>query len=432
MNYITLKVTCLLALAFATNSTKAQIWSLMNQGLDSTVYSLYENNGIVYAGGDFTNSVASFDGTSWTPIGTGANGSVRVVTFHNNQLVAGGLFDTISGVPASNIATWNGTTWDTLGTGFDGKVSGLFSDTATNLLYACGNFNNAGGVLTKKIAVWDGTTWSALSTGMDFQVFAVAVYNGVLYAGGDFDSAGGTAAFHFAKWDGSSWSAVGNGSNLNVNALKVFQGELYVAGKFTNIGGSGGKRIAKWDGTNWSAVGSGFNNEVFALGEFKNELYAAGAFTTNNIDTIGNIARYSDSTWKAVSVTTMDSTVLALTSSVTTLYTGGRFTNGDGIFLNHVAQTDVVLTILENHLNDTDVLLYPNPVKLGDNFTVVTASDLNQSVEIYNSVGKLVEKLSFHNEKQITIGTSNLISGIYFVKITSGGQQLVKKVMLLK
>ncbi|MDF1674715.1 MAG: T9SS type A sorting domain-containing protein, partial [Vicingaceae bacterium] len=404
---------------------------------DSTVSVLFSKNNTLYAGGLFTNSIASFNGSVWTPLGTGANGNIKTLTYYNNQLVAGGSFDTISGASIANIAIWNGVSWDSLASGFDGEVNILLEDSINNLLYVAGDFNNSGSINVNKIAVWDGVSWSNLSSGMDYNVNALAIYNNELYAAGDFDGAGGIAAYHIAKWNGTNWSAVGSGSNLEVNDLQVFQGELYAAGKFTNMGGAA-KRIAKWNGSNWSSVANGFNAEVLDLEIFNNELYAAGLFSISNLDTVGNIAKLVGSVWMEVSSERMDSTVITLSANSSFIYAGGLFSSAGGVPLNHVAQSDLIssVTAIEGGNKNDFFTIYPNPSN--GNTTLNYFLEKQEKVEIllYNIHGQLVKsyKEGIKNKgiNKFVFSTNKIKQGIYFVKLRNETSEKSIKLTVLK
>ena len=52
--------------------------------------------------------IASWDGTSWSTLGTGINSLVSALTVFSNQLIAGGSVDPAGGVAANHIASWVG------------------------------------------------------------------------------------------------------------------------------------------------------------------------------------------------------------------------------------------------------------------------------------------------------------------------------------
>lgn len=194
---------------------------------------------------------ATFSDANWVTMGgvPGVNGWVNTMVMSAvGDLYVGGSFRAAGSVLASSVAKWDGTNWSALGSGVNRQVRSLAvlgSD-----LYTGGLFASAGGVAANAIAKWDGSNWSPLGSGTggyypdDPHVYALALSGGELYAGGSFTNAGGIAADFIAKWDGSKWSALGSGVACymagyepRVSALAVSDSELYVGGNFTIAGG---------------------------------------------------------------------------------------------------------------------------------------------------------------------------------------------------
>ncbi|MBK6679912.1 MAG: hypothetical protein IPG53_07720 [Ignavibacteriales bacterium] len=71
------------------------------------------------------NGIAKWNGTSWSTVGAGVNGSVYTLKMDGSNLYAGGQFTSAGGVNASNIAKWNGTSWSALGDGLNQQVLSL-------------------------------------------------------------------------------------------------------------------------------------------------------------------------------------------------------------------------------------------------------------------------------------------------------------------
>src|SRR6266568_3611021 len=152
----------------------------------------------------------TFSDANWISMGgiPGADGQVRAAVVDGSGILyIGGDFTVVGDVIASRIAKWDGSSWTALGSGMNGSVLALALSGSN--VYAGGYFTTAGGGAATNIAKWNGSSWSALGSGMDYYVFALAVSHSDLYAGGDFSTAGGSAANRIAKWDGSSWWAVG-------------------------------------------------------------------------------------------------------------------------------------------------------------------------------------------------------------------------------
>jgi hypothetical protein len=335
---------------------------------DGTGPALYAGGGFSTAGGvPGTSRIARWNGTAWSPLGSGVNHTVRALTVFDDgtgpALYAGGQFTNAGGVSANFIAKWDGTAWSPLGSGMNGWVDALtvFDDGTGQALYAGGHFNTTGGVPgTSRIARWNGTAWSPLGSGIgvlgnDFpKVFALTVFDDgtgpALYAGGDFFAAGGLSiGFGIARWNGTAWSFVGSGVNVGaVRALTVFDDgtgpALYAGGQFTTAGGAPANRIARWN-AGWSPLGSGVNNTVRALTVFDDgtgpALYAGGEFTSAGGVAASRIARWDGTAWSPLG-SGMTWTVNALTvfddGTGPALYAGGLFGTAGGVSAKHIAK----------------------------------------------------------------------------------------------
>jgi hypothetical protein len=339
---------------------------------------LYIGGIISSAGGTNAARIVRYDGHggpgSFEALGSGL-GSNPPVSDHvlslcpfGSKLYAGGWFTMAGGQSANYIASWDGSSWSPLSTGMFAPGGGagvvdalvVHDDGLGPDLYAGGFFTNAGGVLVNRIARWDGTAWSAVnpgpSPGMNARVLALASYNGKLYAGGEFTTAGGVAASRIAMWDGSSWAPLGTGVSGKVLAMHVFDGKLIVGGEFATAGGLTVNQIAAWDGSTWSALGAGTGTahpggptRVMALETYNDgqgvALYAGGDFTLAGGIEANHLARWSGSSWSAVGAgTTAGVTSLAVldVGSGPKLYLGGAFFNANGIFVRSLASYDGV------------------------------------------------------------------------------------------
>ncbi len=109
----------------------------------------------------------------WTVIGTTIEVYAIAVTA-NGVVFAGGNFGMVNSVPAANVAQWDGTCWSPLGTGTNGVVLELLVR-ANGELVVSGWFSTAGGVAAQGIAVWNGATWTAAASGLPQQAFVVGV-----------------------------------------------------------------------------------------------------------------------------------------------------------------------------------------------------------------------------------------------------------------
>jgi hypothetical protein len=89
---------------------------------------------------------------------------VSTLTFYDDgsgpALYAGGFFSSAGGQAVNHVARWDGSTWSPLGSGMNGPVSALrvLGDEGGEdlALYAVGNFSTAGGNASAYLAKWQG------------------------------------------------------------------------------------------------------------------------------------------------------------------------------------------------------------------------------------------------------------------------------------
>jgi hypothetical protein len=121
---------------------------------DGSGPALYVGGPFTSAGGAEANRIAKWDGTSWSAVGSGLSGPFSPVAsamrvFDDGSgpaLHVGGRFTTAGGVAANRVATWDGATWSALGSGVIGfdnasvSALGVFDDGHGPDLYVGGYF----------------------------------------------------------------------------------------------------------------------------------------------------------------------------------------------------------------------------------------------------------------------------------------------------
>lgn len=281
----------------------------------------------------------------------GVNGSVSAVALSGTDMYIGGSFWVAGNVVASHVAKWNGTAWSPLGSGLTDGLNGnpayvdALAVAGNGEVYAGGNFTRAGGVAVNNVAKWNGTAWSALGTGVTIGALGNAAYvsalavagNGDVYAGGNFTRAGGAVANGVAKWNGTAWSSLGTGAANGTNSEGVAtlalagNGDVYVGGTFTQAGGVAANGIAKWNGTVWSSLGAGLTNGssgygyVLALAVAGNgDVYAAGDFTRAGGAVANGVAKWNGATWSSLGTGAANGV-----SNYSKIYALALATNGD-------------------------------------------------------------------------------------------------------
>ncbi|MBL8804420.1 MAG: hypothetical protein JNN27_20660, partial [Planctomycetes bacterium] len=220
-------------------------------------------------GGVWLRNIARWDGSNWSNVlggVTGPNKTVNALAVFDDgsgpALYVAGRFTAaggIPGVPVNNIARWNGSSWSSVGNGLNGSVLSLavFDDGAGAKLYA-----GRGPGSTKFLSVWDGASWSAVTDAPDAPVHALAALDlGAgerLFVGGDFTAVGSQSAARVASWDGSSWTSYGAGLPARVLAFSAYNTgsglRLQAGGEFV-LGA--GAAVAEWDSAQWTGLDGG-------------------------------------------------------------------------------------------------------------------------------------------------------------------------------
>ncbi len=252
------------------------------------------------SGGIGQGAVRRAVGSTWTIVGgPGSNTIARAVLDGGTDVVLGGSFGVLRGGPGA---------WSTFGGGVTGTVTEL-ARLANGDLIAAGSLTHAGGIPVGAIARWNGSAWSPLGGGVSGVVHALLpLPDGSLVVGGGFGvAAGGAPSANVARWTGGGWQPLAGGVDAPVNALvQLPGGDVVAGGAFTQAGGFGSnaRYVARWNGTSWSAMtsGAGFDQPVAELAlTAAGELLAGGAFTSYSGAPMSGLARWNGGTsWSAV------------------------------------------------------------------------------------------------------------------------------------
>ncbi len=320
-------------------------------------------------GGEPVSAIACWDGVRWTSVAGGVGsfepedlGYVGALAVHDDgagpALYVGGRFERAGNIAAANIARWNGTNWSSLGDGLNGTVSCLveFDAGAGRELYAGGDFYDSVGGTWVHLAKWNGQAWRFV-LGLNGTPFDLAVYDdgsgAALHAAGQFQTAAGLR--HVLKWDGTAWTTLGADTYGNVHALAVFAdaggSALYAGGTIVSAGGVPTPGLARWDGTAWSAVlGAieGVWSAVWTLealdGPRGPVLYTGGEFARVEGRPAGAVATWDGAEWSYLDggVTRPEvSTFLSVSDGeLRGLYAGGPFLRIGAVETHFIARWD--------------------------------------------------------------------------------------------
>ncbi|MEP7268996.1 MAG: T9SS type A sorting domain-containing protein [Saprospiraceae bacterium] len=406
------------------------------------------------------NNIASWDGTSWSALtGGGLNNIVNDIEVHNGILYAGGEFTQAGNTPVNKIASWNGSTWSDMP---QGGINGTITNVDALLsspwgLVVGGRFNSVGTspVTANNIARWNpGPGWATFGNGFNGPVFALSHFNGNVIAGGNFDNSPG-GFNNLAIWVGY-WTKVGGGGAVNVNstlptsgdgihAIATYNGTLIVGGQFPNAvsttvqNGNNTHHLAQWNGAYWTTLGIGPNppgssvntgNGIYALKVINNELYVGGQFTQMNNQSINLLAKWNGTTWSGIGhpgtgIVRAIELYSPNKNSACNLYVGGEV-------LFNQWNCSGVSTVNEN--KKFDISVYPNPAQ--NNIFIglkeITAKEIY--IEVFDLLGHKVQRIksNFPSNKTLAISTDDWAAGTYFIKLYSMDNFVVKKIILSK
>lgn len=338
-------------------------------------------------------TVAWGQSCSYSHLGGGVTGTVMALESRDvggtPTLYVGGELTQAGTVTVSNVASWNGASWSGLGSGVTDpsgtarvRTLASFDDGNGPRLFVGGRFSVAGGIPVTGIAAWDGQAWSAVGTPLTngaqpVEVLDLVVHDDgsgpALYVAGEFIGVTGMLTTGILRWNGIAWSMVGSGLPTAfgpgwATALAVHDAgngpELYAGGQFI----LNTSRVARWDGAAWSGVGTGIHNvhtshEIHVLTSFDEgngpRLFVGGKFWAANFGQVNNIARFDNGEWTLVGSsggttlspnagvfsTTEVAQVFAFHtyhdgSAAPRLYVGGQFALAGGVTTSGLAAWD--------------------------------------------------------------------------------------------
>ena len=238
---------------------------------DANVFAVVPVESHVYVGGYFdqagavpVGSVAEWTGSEWLSMAGGLKGANGLATVYGMlrigaDLYVTGSFASAGGGAAANIARWNGTGWSALGSGLNG--TGYALALLGDKLCVGGSFSAAGATAANGVAAWDPATatWSAFGNApaYDDAVLGLAVIGDrYLVIGGKYNAfrAGGRDLVRglngltifdtqaaVAPEDPLAGYLILAGVQQSrgtgtVRALTVLGGDLYIGGTFDTAG----------------------------------------------------------------------------------------------------------------------------------------------------------------------------------------------------
>ena len=324
--------------------------------------------------------------TAWTPVqsnGMAPNSSVLDLLVHDDgsgpALYAAGSFTAVGDVAANRVARYDGSSWSAVGSGLNGTVHDLepFETQVGLRLIAGGNFSIPGG--GQNLAAWDGTSWGPLGPTLPGPVYALRAVDGAWIGGGQsLDRLYVTGGFSFFASGGgggmiknfsyltsnNQWVRVGNGIDAPGRALALHAEagvvSLFVGGDFSQAGTLPANRIARLalagggggggaSNELWSVLSTGVNGSVRSLAVFDDgsgeRLYVGGQFTSAGGVAAQNLASFADGLWDAPAGVTGPAAVVERLhvhddGRGPALFVAGEFDSAGGIAAQDIARFD--------------------------------------------------------------------------------------------
>lgn len=105
------------------------------------------------------------------------------------------------------------------------------------------------------------------------------------------------------------------------------------------------------------------------------------------------------------------------TDDAITIKSGASFTSSESISFS----TNTLATM--QFENSNDIVLYPNPTKNLINIKVSNSFGLPEHYTIYNNLGQIISQSKVSSTSDLTINTSTLNNGVYYISIEKAGQK---------
>ena len=228
------------------------------------------------------NSIARWDGRRWHALGNGVTftesgtppvsfsgrGTVYALAVTDGDVYVGGSFNWAGGLAAGSIARWDGSAWSALGSGIvrggrNRGLPGLVYAISTNgdAVYVGGKFNEAGGQATPNFARWDGIDWTPIDKLYSGPVYDLVTNGDTVYVAGSLRYGDNTRAHRAAAWVDGQWVDLPGLEYVEVYGGPAFavaygRSGLYVGGGKLTLDWKYNS-IARWNGAGWEALGSG-------------------------------------------------------------------------------------------------------------------------------------------------------------------------------
>jgi trimeric autotransporter adhesin len=430
----------------------------------------------IYIGGELFRSSAELQADRFAAFSPGSrswiqthsgwlrpNGGVEALMEYRGIIYVGGNFTQTGQNNGNNLATYDPADHEWIkiipdGESIGGRVLSFAAD--GDDMYIAGGFQSVAGTTVNYITRYHipSGEFHPVGEGTDGWINDILIHDGYIYAGGRFEQAGGEPAVRVARFDlqNQVWESVSTvGPNEEVLALYVYDNHLYVGGRFTNLDAGSGQFVARkslsGDG-DWESVGTrlelGTGFRVVSITDFDGAIHIGGRFDGAIDGTeLNNIARLSadETEWIPLG-SGVDGQVNDMLVWETDLWVTGNFgfAGGKPAAGFTVWSTDLDFMPPVNIVNEPFDLPqsveldqnYPNPFNPATTIHYTLPERGHVQLEVFNVAGQRVATLVDTNQPQGThtavFDGSGLASGVYMYRITVNGQALARKMTLVK
>ncbi|MEM6966690.1 MAG: T9SS type A sorting domain-containing protein [Bacteroidota bacterium] len=455
------------------SSSFSQNWESLGQGVNQPVFHLYPDSvdNLLYIGGQFkfadgitVNGVATWDGQSFTTVGSGVNNcssefcyQTLALTRYKDHIYCSPLSTLFGDSIINGIAKWNGTTWSNVGKGIL-TISGsngvaLSMLTYEEELYIFGAFHRIGQDSAFYAAKWNGDSLSSLNffkENLVSRIHHAVVFQNEIYVAGFFEDDQGNQ-LDVAKYDGQHWYPVGGGIKGFADdplELIVYNDELYTCGYFKKSSGNTGTGILKLKNNAWVDVGGSFDGDnvvVDGMIVFDEALFAFGRFShVGGGVAANNIAKWDGERWCGLGSTFPEyRDVKAAAVYNDELYIAGSFDSIDGQVFNRIAKWtggnyvdtcgEAVSTTYLDKISIPKFSISPNPSFEVINFEIQGKVRNDARLVLSNLLGQSLQTLqlpSFSGQYSHQLEVSTYPVGTYFLTLQIGAQVTTRKVVI--
>jgi hypothetical protein len=366
--------------------------SSLNISFNEQVMTFTEKADTLFMGGSFTSvnnnvqkGICAFSLLADTvlPFNISVFGFVKTIAFDGNQMYLGGLFSQVNTSWRSNIACFDLvsntlTAWNPVLNGTINKIIPRYS-----LVYVAGYFSTINGYSRNKIAAINSLSGyaTAWAPNADDGIYDICFIGNDIATAGFYNSISSTPSPYFSVLDTLS-ASVSNSIGLNNTANQIF-----------------------------------YKNDTVIIG---------GLFSSPN----NGIVCANSSYVPYQTNIQIDGSSSSFSYDGNYLFVSGNFSTMSGYYHPNTAlyKFNQVMSMDETIKDGSRVVVFPNPC--AEHLLVkIPKNKLAEMLTVFDIAGKVcIVSFSAVSEKQLSVNTSNLKTGIYFLKVElSDGDFVVEK-----